>query len=130
MCVRVRLGAEGGKTESQADSTLSAEPDVGLNLMTLGPQPDLKPRPELKPRVGHLIDCAPSLTTSIQPCSRGSVRAIRKDKEIKQIKIKTEVKLPWILPLKLIIQYMLNKLNLNKKTERSKTIGAPGWFSH
>jgi len=36
--------------ESQANSVLSTEPSVGLNLMTLGS------RPELKPRVGCLTD--------------------------------------------------------------------------
>ena len=42
---------EGGR-ETQADSALSTEPDVGLDLMT--------PRslPEPKPRVGRLTNCA------------------------------------------------------------------------
>ena len=43
----------------QADSTLSLEPNVGLDLMTL------RPWPEPKPRVGHLTDWAPRCPTSL-----------------------------------------------------------------
>ena len=53
----------GGKVqrerESQADSILSAEPDAGLNLMTL------RSWPEPKPRVGRLTDCV----TQVPPVS-------------------------------------------------------------
>ena len=54
---------EGGEGEeekerwSQADSVLSAEPDVGLDLVTL------RSPPELKPRVRHLTNC----TTQVPP---------------------------------------------------------------
>ena len=34
----------GGERESEGDSMLSSEPDVGLNLMTLRSQPESKPR--------------------------------------------------------------------------------------
>ena len=36
----------GGERESQADSPLCLEPDVGLNLTTLRSGPELKPRSE------------------------------------------------------------------------------------
>ena len=35
---------EEGERESQADFPLSMEPDMGLDLMTLRSQPELKPR--------------------------------------------------------------------------------------
>lgn len=43
-------GERNGGRKSQADSTLSMEPDAGLRLMTLGSSP------EWKPRVGHTTD--------------------------------------------------------------------------
>ena len=53
MCMQTGGGAVGeGERESQADSLLSTELDVGLHLMTLRSQP------ELKPRVHRLTDCA------------------------------------------------------------------------
>ena len=42
-----------GERESQADSALSRDPDVGLGPTTL------RSRPELKPRVRHVTDWAP-----------------------------------------------------------------------
>ena len=42
-----RLGAKGQREkerESQADTTPSTEPDVGIDLMTLGSQPELQSR--------------------------------------------------------------------------------------
>ena len=45
-------GVGEGEGESQADSTLSVEPIVGLDLMTL------RSRPEPKSRVGCLTDLA------------------------------------------------------------------------
>lgn len=49
-----RDGTEGG--ESQADYTLSAEPNVGFDPMTMRSQPDLKPK-------SHSNDC----TTQVPP---------------------------------------------------------------
>ena len=51
-----RRGRGRGK-ESQADSTLSMEPDTGLDPRTL------RSRPVLKPRVWHLTYC----TTQVPP---------------------------------------------------------------
>ena len=51
MCVR--WGGGEGERESQADSTLSTEPDAGLDPRTL------RSRPELKARARRLTDCAP-----------------------------------------------------------------------
>ena len=39
--------------ESQADSALSTEPDLGLNLMTLRSQSELKPRVGCSTDSGH-----------------------------------------------------------------------------
>lgn len=47
--MNAKVGAGGkGEKESQSASTLSAEPDVGLDLTTL------RSWPKPKPRIGHL----------------------------------------------------------------------------
>ena len=52
MCVHMheQEGQRKRERESQADSILSMEPNIVLDLTTL------KSQPELKPRVGHLTN--------------------------------------------------------------------------
>ena len=59
MCIWLE-GQREKKTESQADSMLSVEPHVGLDLITL------RSLPEPKPWVRHLTDCATQVTQHIK----------------------------------------------------------------
>ena len=53
-CMQAEGGAEGeGERESQADSVLSMEPNVGLNFMTLRPWPKLKPKSRMLNWLSH-----------------------------------------------------------------------------